>query len=724
LFISNSFGQTKYAPKDFYLIDSLDLSTLPPKNIIIIDSLLSIYHNTNSDSLKWVAINNIVENTNDKCWVKYQKIANSITDASLKKNPNSTFLYKSKSTDLNNTAYALSKEGKITEAIAKYEEAIVYVKKSGDLTELPTQLNNLAGAYYKINNITKALEKYEESYLIAKKEKDPHTAQILANIAMVYNNLGQPDEAEKLLKEALSIHRKEDNKMQEALILSDIATIEENKKNYDKAIFFYKQSTELALDINDKYRVSSNYNDIAECLLQKDTAEALVYIKKGRALDLELKNKRGLSESAFFLADIHFVQKKMDSALFYATKAYTYSKEVSYNKVYSGSSILLSKIYISKKDYKSALKYFRIYHTLIVKNTDNQALKKLAKTEARIAFEKEKEINELKHKKDIAIKEKEKEKQEIYTKTAVAGSLILGIVALTIFKQLKTTRKQKKIIEYSKKEIQEKSKEITDSIIYTKRIQNAILPPTIDIKTHLPNSFILYQPKDIISGDFYWLETMDNFVLFAVADCTGHGVPGAMVSIICNNGLNRSVREYGIKHPSKILDKTKEIVIKEFEKSGENINDGMDITLIAINKEKNILSFAGAQNSLLIIRKNTTPFNEQGENTKLHQYKNYSVLEIKGDKQPVGNFSKSFPFRQHNIKIIKGDTIYLFTDGFADQFGGERNKKLKIKNLRDFLVDIQTKEMDEQKESLASYFEKWKGEHEQVDDVCIAGIRV
>ena len=191
--------------------------------------------------------------------------------------------------------------------------------------------------------------------------------------------------------------------------------------------------------------------------------------------------------------------------------------------------------------------------------------------------------------------------------------------------------------------------------------------------------------------------------MFAAADCTGHGVPGAMVSVVCNNGLNRSVREYALTSPGEILNKTREIVIREFEKSDEEVKDGMDIALCSL--EGNHLKYAGAHNPLWIIRK--------GE-----------VIETKANKQPIGQFDNPEPYITHSFDLEKGDTIYIFSDGYVDQFGGEKGKKFKIIAFRTLLLSIQDKSMEEQKVIIDETFETWRGNLEQVDDICVIGVRV
>ncbi|TXB64801.1 SpoIIE family protein phosphatase [Vicingus serpentipes] len=266
----------------------------------------------------------------------------------------------------------------------------------------------------------------------------------------------------------------------------------------------------------------------------------------------------------------------------------------------------------------------------------------------------------------------------------------------SLFEKNIEIQKQKEIVE-------EKSKEITDSIEYAKRIQSAILPPEKLVKEYLQESFILYKPKDIVAGDFYWFEQKDNMIMYAAADCTGHGVPGAMVSVVCNNSLNRSVREFGLAIPGEILTKTRELVIEEFEKSEEVVKDGMDIALCTI--DGTTLKYAGANNPLWLIR-------------------NGELLETKASKQPIGCYDNLEPYPTHTIELQKGDVIYTFSDGYADQFGGKKGKKFKAKAFRELLLSIQDKSMEEQKIIIDNAFENWKGDHDQVDDVCVIGVRI
>lgn len=266
--------------------------------------------------------------------------------------------------------------------------------------------------------------------------------------------------------------------------------------------------------------------------------------------------------------------------------------------------------------------------------------------------------------------------------------------------------KYEQILQEQNTRIEEKNREITSSISYAKRLQEAILPPIKHIQQVLPSSFILYRPKDIVAGDFYWLEEQDGKTLFAVADCTGHGVPGAMVSVVCSNAMHRAVKEAGLTDPGKILDKVTELVVRTFEKSESAVKDGMDISLCCLHKSTLVLEWAGANNPLWIVKKDG------------------NMIELKPDKQPVGMFHLHRPFTTHTLQLEKGDRIYIFSDGFADQFGGPKGKKFKYGQLKETILAGRHLSPAEQEARLDKVFREWKGDLEQVDDVCIMCVEV
>jgi len=315
-----------------------------------------------------------------------------------------------------------------------------------------------------------------------------------------------------------------------------------------------------------------------------------------------------------------------------------------------------------------------------------------------------------------------------YLRQALIAIFVVLLITLILLpysrKILRDDDLKKKRFMQQKLIIEQSHREIKDSINYAKRIQSAILPPSSIVKKHLENSFVIYRPKDVVAGDFYWLECLKDpksskeLILVASCDCTGHGVPGAMVSVICNNALNRSVREYKLLNSGEILNKTRKIVIEEFEKSDDDVQDGMDISLAVIDFDrdngKTKILWSGANNPLWILKK-----------------EDKEITEIKPDKQPIGKYDKLNPFTTHETELEKDDIIYLFTDGFQDQFGGETEdeklkggKKYKPARFKELLTSIRHETMETQKVLINEAFNDWKGHLEQVDDICIIGIRL
>lgn len=273
----------------------------------------------------------------------------------------------------------------------------------------------------------------------------------------------------------------------------------------------------------------------------------------------------------------------------------------------------------------------------------------------------------------------------------------------------KQVRERTAEIVAQKEIIEAKNKDITDSIIYTRKIQDAVLAPIASLKNYFPDSFIYYQPKDIVSGDFYWFGKRGEKIVVAAADCTGHGVPGAFMAMLGNTLLNEIVNEKGIMVPSVVLELLRAGIINALKQDKErsDTKDGMDIALICFDKLNNTLEYAGAKNPLYIIRNN-------------------ELNEIKADRFPVGVYSKDElqQFRNHSQKVQTNDCIYIFTDGIADQFGGAEEKKFKYARLRELLLKICPLEMSAQKNNLQDVFENWKNGFEQVDDVLVIGIRI
>jgi len=608
-------------------------------------------------------------------------------------------------------------------AINAFEEALAIGQTTNPPKEYPAVINNMSLIYSDLGNHTKAMELATKALNIHEKEKDTMAYCIaLENIGHIYRAMLNDQMAMSCFRKTLSLSLLIGDLEGVSIGLANIGEIHHNMGNYDSALYYSYESIKTDRQIGNYIGLATSFSSIAHTYLEIEEYElaksnfdsSLYYAEK-------IGDKNTISDSYEGLA-LYYLQKgNLDAALRYGNDALQIGQEIGTLDHISGPSHTLYEIYKAKADYENALSMFIIYTTIMdsIKNLDYQ--QSVMAIEVGNEYEQkaiqDSIINAEKNKvKDAEILAKNAQiNQEKIQRYAMFGGLILVIaLAVFVYNRLKITSRQKQVIEAQKNEVEaqkilveEKNKEITDSINYAKRIQAAILPTDKKFIEALAESFILYRPKDIVAGDFYWLEKTEDVVLFAAADCTGHGVPGAMVSVICNNGLNRSVREHKLSDPADVLNKTREIVIQEFEKSEEEVRDGMDISLCSLNLKTRVVKWSGANNPLWILR------NDASE-----------IEEIKAQKQPIGKFLSPEPFISRQLQLSLGDQLFLFTDGFQDQFGGEKAKKYKASNLKKLILQIRDLKPKDQKKSLEVALDAWRGGLEQVDDICLIGVKL
>lgn len=629
-----------------------------------------------------------------------------------------------------------------------------YATKKG-LKKHQAQALGIMGVYYdNQGNYNKAIDLYKQALTLKNEINDiKGIAATLTNIGGAYQIQGDYIKAIDYYTKSLKNHEKTKNTKAIAITLSNIGTVYATQKDYKKAMEYFEKSLKIRLEINDIRGIVSVYTNIGNCYtLLGNKKNAIKYNLEGLEIAQKNNYKPGVAAILNNIGTLYNEEKKYDTALSYFNKSWELKKElgdkegiastlgnigsaykeqgnllkaIEFNKAALAISKeigslertmeianILFKCYKQNGDYVNALQMHELF--LMTKDSviseNNQ--KEIFKQEMQYNYEKQKAIDEKEHEKTIAISIEQEKKQKVISYSIALGLLLVVLFAIFVLNRLRVTKKQKMIIEEQKelvesqKElVEEKQKEILDSITYAKRLQEAILPSETLVKKLLRDGFILYAPKDIVAGDFYWMETVSGIDYFAAADCTGHGVPGAMVSVVCSNALNRVVMEFGITNPGNILDKTRELVIETFSKSDKDVKDGMDISLCSINRKTNEIKWSGANNPLWYI-------------------KNGIFEEISANKQPIGKSESKTPFTSHTICLEKGDSIFLFTDGFADQFGGEKGKKFKYKPLKELILRNSNLSGIDQKEKLFMAFDEWKGNLEQVDDVCIIGIRV
>ncbi|MDP3567646.1 SpoIIE family protein phosphatase [Sediminibacterium sp.] len=567
--------------------------------------------------------------------------------------------------------------GEYENAAELYYDALTQWKETGVLDNLAVGYSDLGMINYYLGHFDKAAMYWEKSVEIYRIEKDmPQVASGLGNLALAHIELKNYYKAEVALNEAITLNLEEKNFNNLAPAYTNYCKLEYQKGNIQKAIEYNNKAMEYYLKINDVNQLSNGYSNSAELARSiKRYDEALIYINKAFEYENQRENKNNLSS------------------------------------LFLNRAAIYSDIGKNKEAYEDLQKYIEIKDSLI--NSDNQ--KTISELEKKYELSEKEKENQLLNEK-LRVNEVESSRQQI---TIILIGIILLIVAIVVFVLIKQNRQKNKInlelgeknniIEEKNKLVEAQHKDITDSIKYAERIQKAILPPAKLVQSTLPNSFVYFKPKDILSGDFYWMEETKSHIFLAVADCTGHGVPGALISIINYNLLNKAVLEQHLSNPADILNAVNGWLTQVLHQSFNEdiVKDGMDVTLLAINKKNKEVVYAGAMNSIYVVSEN-------------------NLEEYKGNKFPVGAFIEDNPqnFTSQKIKLKDNDIIYLFTDGYADQFGGQNGKKLKYKLLKEVLISISNLPVDEQKQHISKVFLEWKGDYDQVDDVCLIGIKV
>lgn len=599
--------------------------------------------------------------------------------------------------------------GMLDSSLAHFNKSLYYRIKFKEKKGEAAALNNIGIIYYKKGDYYRCLDYYHRSLTL----KD--SLQDKSGVASSYSNIGMIYEQEGNLVKALECYRKSlhlRDSMNDTRGLADsyikLGGYHMAKQRYDSSLYYVRKGIKyayLAGDVRSAITGTTNLGNIFEKTGLPDSA--LFYFNKTLEMHREFQNDEGISNVQAEIGWFFLEQRDFRSARLYCDSAYALSSLNGYAQIQWESCYCLAQAYEELNQPEQALHYLKLSMELSDSLSSAEKSKMLHNKGLQYEFEKElladslriqkeKELSDAEHQQDL-------QKQSLYTIAGVAGFVVMLVIAFVLYRGYRLKRTTNIELEKKNLLIEEKQKSILDSITYAKRLQEAILPPVEFINRHLPSNFIFYRPKDIVAGDFYWMEQIDDVKFIAAADCTGHGVPGALVSVVCSNALNRSLLEFGIKDPGKILDRTRELVLETFSRSDKNVYDGMDISLAAVSDHE--IRWAGANNPLWIV-----------EDGVVHEYK--------PDKQAIGKETNPKPFTTVTIPIRKKSRIFLFTDGYADQFGGPHGKKFKYKQLEQLLLSTSTLRIEEQRIRIEKAFDDWKGSMEQIDDVCVIGIEV
>lgn len=687
------------------------------KEELAIDSLKRSIKTAQHDTVKINAYNawdNIIYVSNPKLDLELNLKIIDLANDNLKKESltdleKKTFK-KSLSLAFNSLGIIFYNKGDYDKAINYYSRSLKIREEIHDKKGLAATLNNLGIVYQDHGDNAKAIEYYILSLIKNEEIGDKNgEANTLSNIGRIYLEQSDTIKAINFQTRSLKIREAMNDKRGMAIAYNNLGTIYSDQGNNVKAMEYYTRNLKINEEIGDKNNKAQALANIGLIYKkQGDNLKALDYFSRSLRMFEEIGNKRWAALSLTHIGDIYKRKGEIEKAIEFYNKALAIAQGAGIVSTTKDASHALASGYKTTGNYKEALKMHELFITMRDSIINENSQKAIMKQEIRYSYDKQKALDEKEYEKQKAVSAEREQKQKVIS-YAIAGSLLLVLVfTFFVFNRLRFTAKQKKIIEEQKNLVEGKQKEISDSVSYAKRIQTSFLTSEVYIKRYLPEYFILYKPRDIVSGDFYWMHQQKDYLYFCVADCTGHGIPGAFMSLIGMGILNEIIYSKQIKDTNKILDELRRIVILAVNPEGALVEgkDGMDMVLGRLHCGTKELQYSAANNSFYV-------------------YQNGELIKHKPDKMPVGklaDFEK--PFSQHTIQLKTGDIVYASTDGFLDQFGGSKGKKFMAKRFETYISSITLNPLDEQKEMLEKEFLEWKGDLAQVDDVCLIGLKI
>lgn len=617
----------------------------------------------------------------------------------------------------------------LNEGLKYAEEGIRIAQKNNFTKELGHAYNVAGTIHMDLGNYPVAMDYLTKAGNYYTSINDKKGIAIASgNLGIIYTRRGEYKEA---LKHFFTDYAYFEGKPGNGLnsVLLNIGSSYHQVGLLDSSLYFLNLAA--AQPVQDSLQRSSVYNNIASTLMDKGELKiSKEYIL--RAINcVDTTKKYYLAEHYMILGIIESKFKNFPAAIAAANIALKYSKEVGVKEFEKNCYSSMSEIYEAQGNLARALENYKLYKAVqdsLINIENERAIRYM---EGKLEMDKkEKEIELLNI--DKKLQEEKIQHDRNLINTFISGGIILLIaLCLAVYAFANKRKANKKLhvlnseIHQQKNELQEKNTAITDSIHYARRIQNALLTSEHYIKKYVPDFFILNMPKDIVSGDFYWAYSQNGKMYFMCADCTGHGVPGAFMSLLGINFLNELVIERKITSPEQVLDHLRSDIIQSLNKQGnEETQDGMDCIFCEINLQSLELQMASANNTVWVVRPPLSPMQTDDKGV-LKLAPGFKFTEVSPDKMPVGKSPKdSVPFTLKKYLLKKGDCIYMFSDGFVDQFGGPKGKKLKYKLLKEAILKNCHLPMNEQKTVLKNLFAAWKGDLEQVDDVLVVGIKV
>ena len=638
------------------------------------------------------------------------------------------------------------------QAFDSYKEALQINQKLDNKIEIARTLVNLGSIYNLFGSYQKSIEYFLEALAIYENlnEKDGEAWTSLS-IARLFKRLGLYEKAIQYAEPALQKYREVEQKTGSTngitLSLSELGNIYFHLGKYDKAI----ENTKTVLDINTRNHniqgQAANHLSLGIICFEKgDLANAEADLNLALELKRRVNDSLDLSVLFRYLGETMILRNNLQGGISYIEKGLDIAVRHHLLSDVKDSYLSLSKAQIKRKNYPKALEFQTLYSAL--KDSINSS--EIARLEMQYDFDKREKEQELITKQRDAVQQAKLERQRmftVFTGIALGLTILLALVIFYYYSEKKKTNQvlliQKNEIEKQKQEIEnqrdiatrqrdqiaDQQKLITDSIRYASRIQAAVFPRENTIDNLLKDYFILYKPKNIVSGDFYWVSKLnDGRIAVATADCTGHGVPGAFMSMLSITHLKELMATANDQvSAGDILFKLRSLIISSLNQTGNEGDsvDGLDMSLTLIDRKTNTLEYAGAFMPMMICRKKTSDSMPMEFYDDLVSSESYDLYELKADKMPIGYYVVGEkPFTNHKIQLVDTDTIYLMSDGYNDQFGGVKNTKFLLANFKKLLLNLQHMNLDEQKNVLNQTILDYMGNYKQVDDILVLGFRV
>lgn len=606
-------------------------------------------------------------------------------------------------------------------AILHYKHGLAINLKLGEKELIAGNYNNLGAAFYDQGNFEKALENYFSSLKISEELNNKKViAATLANIGGIYESQAKFDQAQNYYTRAIKIADESGDQLTVADTYRNLGGIYTEKRYYDSAFVVFQNSLDIYLKLDEMRGVVVVYNLIAQTYVWKgeneDKLKKISLFEKAQEFynkSIE-QNENGLDDidekmlSYQGLGEVFLLKHEYWKALNYLDKAVKMAQEIESFTSLEVSYDKLSKAYAGIGDYRKAYESHVLYKNWNDSLKSDQNVELLTQMSMQYRFDKEqKDLEFLQAQKDLEYAQKQK-RDRLIRIFILTGLFVVSVFSIQMFRSFQRKKRDNILLEAQKAEIEKQKEEITDSIRYAKRIQTAILPSPQWAAEILPEHFILFRPRDIVSGDYYWMNKVGNKIIIVAADCTGHGVPGAFMSMLGVSFLNEIVNKNNNYQANLILNDLRSEVKRTLGQTGKEgeAKDGMDVALVVMDLETMQLQYAGAYNPLYLFR--------AGE-----------LIEIKADKMPIGIYVREKDsFTNNELELQKGDTFYIFSDGYSDQFGGPSGGKFKSKPFKELLGSIQDRSMKDQREILNTHIDDWRGTIDQVDDIIVLGIRV